>query len=463
MKNKIYALLMLIMISSCDNEPVEILTLSSEKAIVSFSINNVDASINETDKTITLVLPGGTDITSLSPMIAISNTATISPNSDAAQDFSTPVIYTVTAADTSTVTYTVNVTTGIALSAEKEITSFSINSVNATINETAKTVMITLPFGTDATSLSPTIVISNLATISPNSGVAQDFTNPVIYTVTAEDGSSVNYTVTVTVTAANLSNEKQITSFSINSVNGTINETAKTVMITLPFGTDATSLSPTIVISNLATISPNSGVAQDFTNPVVYTVTAEDSSSVNYTITVTVTQSTCADPSNIYTFTYNGKIYELVRENKNWAAAAACAAERGGYLAEINDAAENAAIFNELMNNAGIVLSNTVSNSGGAASYVFLGGNDIASEGVWVWNGNNDANTTQFWQGDASGTPVGGLYNNWGVEPDNFAGNQDALGIGLNVWPQPVGGLGVAGEWNDIPASDSLYYLIEFD
>ncbi|MGH1384746.1 DUF5018 domain-containing protein [Kordia sp.] len=374
MKNKIYALLVLVLVS-CENEPAPIITLSSEKAILSFSIDSMDASINQTDKTITLVLPSGTDITAAAPLITISDNATI----------------------------------------------------------------------------------------SPDSGVAQDFSGPVLYTVTAQDMSTVTYTVNVTVTTVVLSAEKQITSFSVNAVDGTIDEAAKTVMITLPFGADASSLSPTITISDLATISPNSGVAQDFTGPVMYTVTAEDSSTVNYTVTVTVTQSTCANPANIYTFQYNGKTYELVRENKTWANAAACAVDRGGYLAEINDAAENTAIFNELMNNAGISLNNTVSNSGGAASYVFLGANDIASEGVWVWNGNNDASTTQFWQGDANGSAVGGLYNNWGTEPDNFAGNQDALGIGLNVWPQPTGGLGVAGQWNDIPASDALYYLIEFD
>ncbi len=366
-----YALLMLIIIS-CENEPAPIITLSSEKAIVSFSINGMEASINETDKTISLVLPGGTDITAIAPLITISNNAAI----------------------------------------------------------------------------------------APNSGETQDFSAPVLYTVTAQDASTVIYTATITTVAQ--SSEKQITSFSINTVNGTIDETAKTIMITLPTGTNATSLSPVISVSDNATISPNSGVAQDFTNPVMYTVTAEDNSTVNYTITVTVTPSTCANPANIYTFQYNGKTYELVRENKTWTEAAACAVERGGYLAEINDAAENTAIFNELMNNAGITLSNTVSNSGGAASYVFLGGNDIDAEGTWVWNGNNDAITTQFWQGDASGLPVNGLYNNWGIEPDNF-GNQDALGLGLNVWPQPTGGLGTAGQWNDIPATDALYYLIEFD
>lgn len=46
--------------------------------------------------------------------------------------------------------------------------------------------------------LVPTIVLSNeKATISPASGTAQDFNSPVEYTVTAEDGTTVKYTVSI--------------------------------------------------------------------------------------------------------------------------------------------------------------------------------------------------------------------------------------------------------------------------
>jgi len=64
----------------------------------------------------------------------------------------------------------------------------------------ANNVLINMPCGTDVTNLIPNITISAGATISPASGVAQDFTNPVTYTVTAEDGISVS-TWTVTVNA----------------------------------------------------------------------------------------------------------------------------------------------------------------------------------------------------------------------------------------------------------------------
>ena len=43
------------------------------------------------------------------------------------------------------------------------------------------------------------ITISEKASISPESDTAQDFTNPVTYTVTAEDGTAQGYDVTVEV------------------------------------------------------------------------------------------------------------------------------------------------------------------------------------------------------------------------------------------------------------------------
>lgn len=53
----------------------------------------------------------------------------------------------------------------------------------------------------DITKLIPTIVTdSDKATISPASGVSQDFSKPVVYKVTAEDGNTASYTVTLTKT-----------------------------------------------------------------------------------------------------------------------------------------------------------------------------------------------------------------------------------------------------------------------
>jgi hypothetical protein len=253
-----------------------------------------------------------------------------------------------------------------------------------------------------------------------------------------------------------LSSAKAITSFMVDGIAGTIDEGAKTISAEVPNGTDLTALSPTMVISDKATISPASGASQDFSNPVTYTVTAEDGTSVGYTVTITM--ESCASPDNIYAFTYDGKNYEVVREHRTWEEAAVCAVERGGYLAEINSEEENTAIFDEVLNNASIDLSMTVALDGGDASYVWIGGNDIETEGTWVWDGNNDGTSTQFWMGDFTGAPVDGLYNNWGDEPDDFDPGQDGLGLALSDWP-----FGVAGQWNDISDANTIYYVIEYD
>ena len=173
-------------------------------------------------------------------------------------------------------------------SSEKEITSFLISSYSGTIDGDDHTIRVTVPYGTDVTSLTPTITVSDKAAVSPLSGVAQNFTNPVVYTVTAENGTKQIYTVTVTVAPDPRSSAKEITSFKIGGVDGTINTNDYTIAVTLPYGTDVTSLTPTITLSDKAGVTPASGAAQDFTSPVVYTVEAENESTQTYTVTVNV-------------------------------------------------------------------------------------------------------------------------------------------------------------------------------
>jgi hypothetical protein len=168
-------------------------------------------------------------------------------------------------------------------------------------------------------------------------------------------------------------------------------------------------------------------------------------------------QSQCVNnPANVYSFTVNNVPYELVKENKTWTDAASCAVQRGGKLAEIDSKKEQDSIFFRL-NKAGIIAANTVAPDGGGASYVWLGGNDINSEGNWFWDGMNAGSFNQFWQGTSTGTSVGGRYSNWGNEPDNF-NNQDGLGLAVTNWP-----LGLAGQWNDVKDGNQLYYIIEYN
>jgi hypothetical protein len=59
-------------------------------------------------------MPYGTNLTALTPAITLSAGATVSPASGTTQNFTTPVTYTVTAADASTKTYSVTVTVAAA-------------------------------------------------------------------------------------------------------------------------------------------------------------------------------------------------------------------------------------------------------------------------------------------------------------------------------------------------------------
>lgn len=79
---------------------------------------------------------------------------------------------------------------------------------------------------------------------------------------------------------------KYILSFLIDDQVGIVSETE--VLVVMPYGSDLTSLTPTITLSEGNTVSPESAVAQDFTNPVTYTVTAEDDSTKEYSVTAKV-------------------------------------------------------------------------------------------------------------------------------------------------------------------------------
>ena len=180
----------------------------------------------------------------------------------------------------------------IPKSTAKAITKFTFGqfspAVQATIDETTKKITATVPPTADVTKLKPSISVSAKAKVLPDSGKVQDFTNPITYTVTAEDGTSVNYQVTVTRTKLTL---KDITEFSLAdfspAIVAKIDVATKTITATVPSTADITKLKPTLKISDRATVSPASGTIVDFTKSVNFTVTAEDASTQIYAVTIT--------------------------------------------------------------------------------------------------------------------------------------------------------------------------------
>lgn len=160
------------------------------------------------------------------------------------------------------------------------------------------------------------------------------------------------------------------------------------------------------------------------------------------------------NPNNVLAYNIGNKTYGVVKEAKTWTAARACALQFTGKLAIVESQREQDSIF-AILNRSGILNSNTTAPDGGGAAYVWLGGNDRGTEGTWVWD-SYSSGTGQFWMGARTGSVVGGLYNNWGNEPDNF-NNQDAVGIALSAWP-----FGTAGQWNDVDENNNLYFIVEY-
>ena len=150
-------------------------------------------------------------------------------------------------------------------------------------------VEILFGYGSVADSLVPEITLSEGATSYPASGDTVDFTLPATFTVTAEDKLiTQEWTVTVTLAAAK-STETDILVFTLDNQIGdaVIDTVTHTVSIEVEYLTDLTALTPVIEISSYAKIAPLSGVTQDFTDPVIYTITAEDGTTIQeWTITI---------------------------------------------------------------------------------------------------------------------------------------------------------------------------------
>jgi len=87
-------------------------------------------------------------------------------------------------------------------SSTKIITSFNLTNPisNGIISEYTHKINLIVPYKTEISSLVPIITYSG-SKIVPESGVAQDFSTPKTYIVTAEDGTTQNYIVVVTIAA----------------------------------------------------------------------------------------------------------------------------------------------------------------------------------------------------------------------------------------------------------------------
>jgi trimeric autotransporter adhesin len=268
------------------------------KAILAFRFLAPSVSGFVLGNQISIYVPFGTNLTSLVAEIfttgdSVNINGIVQQTGITANDFTIPKTYTVVAADGSIQDFQVSVF--LSTISSNDLKAFQIPSLSANAIIAGTNVDITVPINTVINSLTPSFSHDGLkikvGSIDQTSGQSiQNFNNPVIYTVTAQNGSEKNYTVRIT-KATNFS--KDITAFYLNTPSsiGIINSANSTISLTVPVNTNLKTLVPFFSITgtelNVNGTKQASGVTNiNFTAPVVYSVLANDGSIKNYTVTV---------------------------------------------------------------------------------------------------------------------------------------------------------------------------------
>ena len=304
--------------------------LGTGNSFIQFFVDNQlgDAVINMANHTVTVGVTAGTDVTALAPRFSLSPNAAASIGGvlqNSGQyliDFTNSVTYTILSEVGESQDWTVTLVEGAVLNIYADITSFRLDqqTKQPAFDEANKAILVYVAKGTDRSALVPTFYLSTgaaakVGTTAQVSGVtANDFTAPVVYSVNSEDGLTSNeWTVTVNIP------ENDITAFSIPGQNSsTIDAANKTIAVVMPANSIITDLAATFTLSNgatakVGTVNQVSGqTANDFTNPVIYNVTAQDGvTAQGWTVTVTVlsgiADNTLATNANVYPNPSNGQ------------------------------------------------------------------------------------------------------------------------------------------------------------
>lgn len=277
--------------------------VSNAKSIESYGIvvggTSYPGAIAGTD--IAVTLPHGTPLANLVAGFSMTGAsihvgANPQVSGTTGNNFTRPVTYRVVAADNSERLYTVTVS--VAPNSAKEITSFSLLGVAGAIDQGTRAISVVLPYGADFRDLVATFATTGRkVTVASapqiNAETKNDFSSPLDYTVTAEDGSSQDYRVTV---SAAKNSEAKILSYSLSGAGvpaceGAINGTS--ISMTLPYNSNLANLIATFSLSAGATARIGGATqlsgqtSNDYTNALACVVTAEDGkSTASYTISV---------------------------------------------------------------------------------------------------------------------------------------------------------------------------------
>ena len=171
-------------------------------------------------------------------------------------------------------------TSDLKLSGDCMVEAIKLDNFEGTIDLASRSILVRLPEVYDTQAMKVTdLTLSNGATCNISQGATLNM--GAAQTLHVKNGDTfLDWTLSV------LHDEARITQFYINDIyQGAIDQEAKTITVYVPGSVGLTGLVPTITYSRNATVTPGSGVAMDFTEPVKYTVT-NNSAETTYTVTV---------------------------------------------------------------------------------------------------------------------------------------------------------------------------------
>ncbi|HUW06755.1 MAG TPA: T9SS type A sorting domain-containing protein [Williamwhitmania sp.] len=288
-----------------------------------------DAVIDTANHSITVGVAAGTDLNWLSHYFILSNYASAARDgftvhvSNDDLDFTNPVTYTITSEAGDAQDWTVTVVEGAVQNIYADITSFRLDqqSHQPLINKATRTVLVYVAKGTDHSALIPTFYLSAGATAKVGAALqesevtANDFTAPVVYSVTSEDGLTTrSWEVRVVDT------ETDFVAFSLQGqASSTIDIASRSITVNMPYGSSLANLAATFTLSGggatakVGAAPQQSGVtANNFTAPVVYSVTSEDGlTTTDWTVTADVlngiADNTLASNAHVFPNPSNGQ------------------------------------------------------------------------------------------------------------------------------------------------------------
>ena len=278
--------ILIIILSSCSKEE-----LRSSNSITNFVVEHESieykADINDIRNEIILSIPFNIDLSSLNPIIKLSQGASISPESKAISDYTNPIKLSIIAENGSVRIYTIKVNK--LPNIENFIISFKVPNdgdyLNSTIDNENNIIAIEVPFRYNLTDVYPEIEISENATIFPVNESITNLGNDKILTVTSESGEERKYSVVIT---RALNDENSILEFKILNgleyIIGFIDEESSSILIEVPKTLDLKSLTVSISFSENANVSPKLGMSVNISDEFEFIVTAENGLKKTYIV-----------------------------------------------------------------------------------------------------------------------------------------------------------------------------------